>query len=302
MVNPVCVWDAKAILGEGACWHAKESAFYWVDIKRSSLHRISNTGRQESWVFPGKLSSVVPHLEGGLLATFEDGVRHIDLNTQSVAVIQKLEVDLTNNRFNDGYTDMLGQFWFGSMDEEEAQCSGRFYRLDSGGQVHSLDHFGSMRVTNGPTFSLDGKWIYFTDTLEAKVFRAELDDCGVPGEVEIYIEFSDFEGFPDGMCVDTKGGLWICHFGGFKITRFDESRYQSDEIRFPVPNITKCAFGGDTMQTLYVTTASVGLDEKSKKKYPLSGGVFTVDLPYTGVPATPASFANSHLKLRESDN
>ncbi|NND68723.1 MAG: SMP-30/gluconolactonase/LRE family protein [Halioglobus sp.] len=278
-----CIWDAGADLGEGVFWHARERAVYWVDIIRSELHRICANGRRDSWHHPGRPSAVMPCADGGLIATFENGIRHIDCATGVATPLLPLEEDVPHNRFNDGHSDLYGNFWFGSMDDRQAQKSGRFYCLNNKGQIAPLPAFGKFCITNGPAFSTDGKWVYFTDTLEKKIFRAALDARGTPGDPALYIDFSNQPGHPDGMCADTEGGLWVCQFGGHQVTRFDSDGSVASIVEIPAPNITKCAFGGDNLDTLYITTAATGLDEDTRAAYPLSGGLFSVTTSYRGM-------------------
>jgi len=284
MADLTCVWDVKAELGEGVFWHGEEQAVYWVDIIRSYLHRLSSDGSKRSWYFPGHISAVAPCESGGVLATFENGLSHIDLETETVTPLLTLEMELPDNRFNDGSSDTRGQFWFGSMDDKQRDLSGSFYRMDRSGAVECLNTFGKVCITNGPAFSTDGAWVFTTDTLGQKVRRACLHEEGRPGAPELHIDFKAQPGLPDGMCTDTEGGLWVCHFGGSRITRFLAGGEVDQVIEMPVPNITKCAFGGPTLQTLYITTAATALDEAQRKKYPLSGGLFAVDTPYKGAP------------------
>ncbi len=283
MSEPKCIWDARAELGEGVFWHPGERSVYWVDIIQSMLHRLASNGYKDSWHFPGRASAVMPCEGGGLLATFEDGLRHIAPDSCEVTPLLPLEAGQVNNRFNDGCTDTRGQFWFGSMDDRQQEKNGRFYRMDLQGRIHRLDDFGDICITNGPTFSTDGSWVYFTDTLEKKVFRARLNSQGEPGEPELCIDFFTLAGHPAGMCTDTDGGLWICHFGGARITRFTPHGEVERELHLPVPNITKCAFGGNKLQTLYITTAATGLSEEDRINYPRSGGLFAVEVPFSGV-------------------
>lgn len=280
-----CIWDGKAELGEGIFWHEGEHAVYWVDIIQSKLHRLTNEGNVQNWHFPGQISSVVPCNGGGLLATFENGLSHLDLDTATITPLVSLESELPGNRFNDGCSDTRGQFWFGSMDDHHRDPSGSFYCLDGNGNIEKLSHFGQMCVSNGPAFSTDGQWVYFTDSLKRCVYRAPLDENGKAGTPELHIIFSKEDGFPDGMCADTAGGLWICHFGGSRVTRFGQDGRIDQIVAMPVPNITKCAFGGPDLQTLYVITAASGLDQVQKKTFPQSGGLFAIDLPYSGLAA-----------------
>ena len=286
MNNLTCIWDAKAELGEGPVWHQEEQALYWVDITQSNLHRFrfdrEGNEYQHSWHFSGQLSSVVPAKQGGLLATFNTGVFHISLNTQKKTPIQLIEQDITNNRFNDGCCDTQGNYWFGSMDENQANATGSFYRLDNNGKLNNLEQLGQSTITNGPTFSQDGKFIYFTDTLAKTVFQGCLDQDNNITNVQPFVQFGDNDGHPDGMCLDTEGFLWVCHYGVGKVSRFNQQGNCVSTIDLPVPNVTKCCFGGKTLNTLFITTAINGMPKEQQADYPLSGGLFSIDIEQQG--------------------
>jgi D-xylonolactonase len=289
MKSLTCVWDAKADLGEGVFWHREERSVYWVDIVQSRLYRLAHDGSFSAWEFPGRLSAVMPCNTGGLIATFANGIRHIDPATAYVGKLLPLEEDRPENRFNDGHTDRYGQFWFGSMDDREIEESGCFYRMNELGVVHRVNNFGLMCITNGPAFSVDAEWIFYTDTVNRKIYRAPLELPTFPGKPTLFIDFSRFQGYPDGMCTDTEGGLWVCHFAGSRISRFDADGAFDREILLPVPNVTKCAFGGNDLRTLYITTAAKGLTAQERQTHPLSGGLFAIDVPFEGAYALPAA-------------
>jgi sugar lactone lactonase YvrE len=48
------------------------------------------------------------------------------------------------------------------------------------------------------------------------------------------------------------------------------------KITFPVSRVTSCCWGGEHLDTLYVTTARVGLSSDKLKNEPLAGGLFAV--------------------------
>ncbi|MEH6551735.1 MAG: SMP-30/gluconolactonase/LRE family protein [Pseudomonadales bacterium] len=287
MTEVQCLSDTASDLGEGVFWHEAEAAVYWVDIMQSYLYRLTASGELESWHIPGQISAVVPCSSGGLLATLENGLVHIDVNTQTTRLIRPLETDIPDNRFNDGCSDSKGQLWFGSMDKQQQHKSGQFYRMNNAGEISSIPSFGKHIITNGPAISCDGHWVFYTDTMEQSIFRASILVDGSPGESEVHINFDDQPGYPDGMCTDTDNGLWVCHFGGSRVTRFTAEGIKDFHIDLPVPNPTKCAFGGKELQTLYITSATEGLDEQQRKNYPLSGGFFAVELSQQGI-AMPA--------------
>ena len=87
-------------------------------------------------------------------------------------------------------------------------------------------------------------------------------------------------GYPDGMTVDAEGGLWCRPLGRVA----GDVRYTPDgtggalDRSSPPRNVTSCTFGGPELDTLFVTTASVGLDEaQGLEEQPLAGGLFAVE-------------------------
>ena len=58
--RPRCVWPARALLGEGPMWTARDKAVYWVDIKGQLLHRLALTDEsKKSWPMPERVGWVV---------------------------------------------------------------------------------------------------------------------------------------------------------------------------------------------------------------------------------------------------
>ncbi|WP_286272844.1 SMP-30/gluconolactonase/LRE family protein [Thalassotalea hakodatensis] len=286
MNKVACIWDAKALLGEGVVWHQEQNCLYWLDIFNSQLHcykpNVNTVEQKTTLQLSDNISSVIPCSDGGLLASFRDGISHINLENNEVTSICSLEAELPNNRFNDGCADTRGNYWLGSMDEQQTNNTGRFYRYNSQTGVEKLSQLGEICITNGPTFSQDGKWLYFTDTMEGKIFQAELFVNGDIAEPQLHIQFDEQDGYPDGMCCDTQGNLWVCHWGGSRVSCFNPQGQLISEIKLPVPHVTKCCFGGADLSTLFITTAATGLTEEELEQFPLSGGLFAVDVEQQG--------------------
>jgi sugar lactone lactonase YvrE len=171
-----------------------------------------------------------------------------------------------------------GTLYFGTMDDDEKEPTGAFWRY-SGGQ---LDRFhGDFVVSNGPVVSHDGRTIYTTDTKGGVIYAHDLKD-GVPGEPRRFIRFEEGWGHPDGMAVDAEGHLWVCHWGGSRVSRFSPEGAIERIVPVPTAQVTKCAFGGPDMTTLYITTAAIGRDPHID---PMAGQVFVVETGIRGLPA-----------------
>ena len=63
---------------------------------------------------------------------------------------------------------------------------------------------------------------------------------------------------PDGNTIDEDGMVWIAHFGGACVSRWNPHTGQMiKKIEFPAYNVTSIAFGGENLDELYITTASI---------------------------------------------
>jgi D-xylonolactonase len=280
-MTPACLWPVGATLGEGVLYDASRDQVWFVDIKGRRLHRCDADGANpRSWDAPGQVSFVVPASDGGLVVSLEDGLyRFIESSGEFVA-LAKVEADQPGNRFNDGHVDAQGMLWFGSMHDDEVEPSGVLYRYD-GHAVRRMDD--GYIITNGPALSPDGRTLYHTDTLDKRIYAFDLSPDGVLSNKRTFVEITD-GGYPDGMAVDAAGNLWVCTFGGWRIDRFDATGAKVGEVRFPCSNITKLAFGGPDLRTVYVTTARKGLSPEELAAQPLAGGLFTFRADGAGLP------------------
>lgn len=267
-----CLWDVKATLGEGALWDPVRGQVWFVDIKGRRIHRCAPDGSgRQSWDAPSQVGFVVRAASGDMVCGLEDGLHRFDAASGAFAPLLPVEADLPGNRFNDGHVDAGGHLWFGSMDDAEQDASGVLYRFD-GARVASMD--AGYIITNGPATSPDGRTLYHTDTLAKRIYAFGLSPAGALQDKRTFVEL-EAPGHPDGMAVDAEGHLWVATFGGWRIDRYDPMGRKVGEVRFPCANITKLAFGGDDLRTVFVTTARKGLSEALLGEQPLAGGLFT---------------------------
>jgi sugar lactone lactonase YvrE len=57
----------------------------------------------------------------------------------------------------------------------------------------------------------------------------------------------------------------------------------TDKIELPVPQVTSCAFAGENLDYLVITTARDNLKGEELKKYPYSGNIFLAKVGVKGV-------------------
>ncbi|WP_332677563.1 SMP-30/gluconolactonase/LRE family protein [Brevundimonas sp.] len=276
---PELVWDVKAELGEGPVWVARDRALWFVDIKGRRLHRYGHDdGSQASWEAPDQIGFALPAEDGTLICGVRGGLHRFDAATGVFSLIRPVETDRPGNRLNDGFVAPDGSLWFGSMDDAEESRSGALYRWTGGEPERMDDGYG---VTNGPALSPDGRTMYHHDTLEKTIHAYDHADGRIAAR-RLFALTGD--GYPDGPCVDADGVLHVGLFGGWGVDRFDPEGRPLGKIELPVPAVTKVAFAGDDLKTMYFTTAWMGMDAAQRAKAPAAGGLFRMSVDRPGLP------------------
>jgi sugar lactone lactonase YvrE len=279
-----CVADVQAILGEGPVWVVQERALYWVDINGRKIFRLRN-GEAQSWETPIKVGSLAPRRQGGFVAGTDQGLAFVDLEEERFDVFANPEEDLPDNRFNDGKVDRSGRFWAGTMDSHERKALGSLYRLDPGLELAVID--SGYHVTNGPAFSPDGRTMYENDSARQVTYAFDLDAAGNAAGRRVFRQHGKGEGYPDGMTVDADGCLWIAFWDGWCVRRYAPDGELLQTVEVPVQRPTACAFGGENLRTLFVTSARRGIEGTDLDNQPLAGGLFAADVGVQGIAELP---------------
>jgi D-xylonolactonase len=280
-----CIADVHAVLGEGPVWVARERALYWVDIKGRRIFRVDEAGDLNEWPTPVRVGSLMPRSSGAFIGGTDKGIALIDPEADRFEIIENPELHLPHNRFNDGKVDRQGRFWAGTMDDLETDSTGSLYRIDPDLSCTVIDT--DYRITNGPAFSPDGRTMYHSDTARQVTYAFEVEADGSACNRRVFLQFGPGDGHPDGMTVDFEGCLWIAFWGGWCVRRFSPAGEWLETIRLPVSQPSSCVFGGPDLDRLYITSASVGLDEESSRMQPNAGGLFMFNPGVRGLAEVP---------------
>lgn len=281
--EPVCLWAVGATLGEGVLWHAESASVYFVDIKQQCIYRCAADGSERhEWSAPRQVGFIVPTAAGGFVCGMQGGLEYFDERSGSFTPLYAVEPTQPANRINDGFVDGQGRLWFGTMDDDEASPTGSLYRLGSDNRLVASDN--GYVITNGPAASPDGHTLYHTDTLGKKTYAFDLEPDGRLHSKRVFASFEGGEGHPDGMAVDAEGCVWIAQFGGWRIDRYSPQGELLSSVPFPCSNVTKLAFGGPDLRTVFVTTARKGLSPEQLLRQPAAGALFSFRSDVPGLP------------------
>ena len=279
---PSCVLASNCLLGEGPIWRESDAAVWFVDIKGRRIHRYETAaGVGRSWRAPAEPGFIVPSEDGGWIVGLKTGLHRFEPEDGQFEFLATVEDPSLGNRLNDACVDASGRLWFGSMDDGEAALTGALYRLDASGPCRVDDGYC---ITNGPAVSPDGRTLYHTDTLRKVLYAFDLDVDGVVANRRVFATVEAGAGYPDGPTVDADGCVWTGLFEGWGARRYSPDGELMEFVRFPCANVTKLAFGGADLRTVYATTAAVGLTPEARRAQPDAGGLFSFRVECPGQP------------------
>lgn len=280
---PECLWPLGAELGEGVVWAPRDRAVWFVDIKGRSIHRLSvATGERRSWSAPEQVGFVLPTAGGGWVAGLQSGLHRFDPETGAFDLFAAPEPHPPGNRLNDGFVDPEGRLWFGTMHDSETARTGALHRLGPDGRCPVQDD--GYGITNGPALSPDGRTLYHTDTVDRVIYAFDLDEGGALSGKRVFARIGREGARPDGPAVDAEGCVWTALFGGWGLERYAPTGELLEHVPLPCANATKAAFGGEDLQTVYVTTARLHLSAEERDEQPLAGALFSFRVDAPGLP------------------
>lgn len=280
------VIDTKSQLGEGPHWDSGSNQLLFVDIIGQMVHVYdSRTGECDVHRFEQIPSSVIPMLDGRWVLTMQDGIYSYEPVERALEVLAKVEADMPGNRFNDAKCDPKGRLWAGTLDMSFQAYTGSLYRVEADGSVQRM--LSDVGCSNGLAWDEGKSSMYYIDTMKDEVygFRYESSTGEISGQRKL-LQWPEGAGSPDGMTIDAEGMLWIAHWGGGRVSRWNPDNGELlGEIRVDAPNVTSCVFGGESLDELYITTARTGLSPSQLEAYPHAGGVFVAKPGVQGTPS-----------------
>ncbi|TAM70760.1 MAG: SMP-30/gluconolactonase/LRE family protein [Microbacteriaceae bacterium] len=265
-VSVVIPWRAQC--GESPYWDSSRRSIMWVDIvgRQVLTSAIDDTTRAID--YPEMVGAVAPCAEGGLVLAVESGFAILDV---AGTVTDRIDVLRPPNRMNDAKVDPAGRYWAGSCAMDFQVGRGGLWRLDRNLDARLV--LDGLTQPNGIGWSPDGTAMYLVETQARELLRFDFD----PEESEIVggprVIAHGFGGYPDGLAVDADGNIWLAEFAGRAVHQFDPSGTILRSVEIPTAQPTSCAFVGEDLDRLWVTSAAAGL---SIEDDPHAGSVFEI--------------------------
>ncbi|WP_430390492.1 SMP-30/gluconolactonase/LRE family protein [Dyella sp. 20L07] len=276
---------AEHILGEGILWCERTESLYWTDIQRATLFRLHpSNGVLAQWPMPERLASfALCEADGWLLLALASRLAFFRLADGFLQTLHDVEAGLPT-RCNDGACDRQGRFVFGTMHEPAhgpRQTRGSFWRLNADLSLETLA-LPQVAISNSIAFSPDGGTMYYCDSLSRRIHCCTYGNrLGTP---RLFTDLGDVTGEPDGSCVDAQGSLWNAQWGMGRVVCYAADGSEKHILPVPARQPTRPAFGGPTLDTLYVISARDGLSEAALADDPKAGSLFEIQTDVRGLP------------------
>lgn len=277
-MQPEVAVHANDAHGEGVFWSPEHHRLYWTDILGERVWTYEPDRRDaRAFATPGKVCCFATRKGRAwheVVAAFADGFAFLDLLTGSRTDIAKVDAGLKGVRLNDGRTDRQGRFLAGGMNEDSSAPIASMWRLDPDLTVTRL--FGDVACANGACFSPDGRTFWYADSGKGDIEAFDYDtETGVPSRRRSVAKTAA-PGVPDGSCVDAEGFVWNAVWEGYRVVRYAPDGRIDRVVRVPVRKPTCCAFGGDDLGTLFITSSRLGESAESLAAEPLAGCLFAI--------------------------
>jgi sugar lactone lactonase YvrE len=272
----------QAELGEGPVWDERSQELYFVDITGHRVHAFSpGSAAHRSFPTSGPVGAVVLRDDGGLVLAAEDGFFFANSDGTAQERFGEFRIDIGTVRFNDGKVSPGGRFVVGTMDHHGSRPVGSLYILKSDAAVSVL--LDGVTVSNGLAWDSYGTTMYYIDTPTRCIDAFNFDpETGGLSNRRVVAEITDGDGKPDGMAIDAEGYLWVACWGGSRVDRIDPADGRRlASVHVPTSHASSVAFGGPSLEDLYITTARQGRSAAQLAAEPHAGDLFVAR---SGVP------------------
>lgn len=208
-------------------------------------------------------------------------------------------------RPNDAKVDAHGRLFYGTMDTAEKLPKGHLFRIAT--TTSSSDHpctshafhgsllsaEGTFTISNGIDWSPTYDVMYTIDSPTQQVYASQYNpETGLPlaGTKKVLLRTPE-DSYPDGMCVDEEGFLWVALWNGGRVLRV-HPRNGTVVAEVVVPGckrVTSVCFGGPRLAQLFITTAIGNLKDAKpdagEEKH--AGRVYVAHVGACGQPMNP---------------
>lgn len=238
---------------EAPRWH--KGRLWFSDFFRQQVIAVNAQGEMEvqfeladspsglGWRPDGSLL-VVSMRDQRLLAWRGDALETVaDLSGHAGGPCNDMVVDAKGRAY-------VGNFGFDLYAREEARSTD-LLRVDLDGSVHRVAN--DLWFPNGMVITPDGQTLIVAETFRNRLTAFRIEPDGALNERRVFAELPGM--YPDGICLDAEGAVWLADARGQAVLRVVEGQGEVDRLSTGSHQSYACALGGGDGHTLFVCTA-----------------------------------------------
>ena len=280
MKNPEVLLEGLTF-PEGPRW--RERKLWFSDFYTHRVLTVDLDGRAETIVeVPQRPSGLGWTRSGELLVVSMLDRRLLRFDGKRLHLVADLS-SLATGPCNDMVVDAAGRAYVGNFGYDrhagEAERTTCIARIDPDGRV--VRAADDLVFPNGMVLSPDGKTLIVAETF---AHRLTAFDVAADGTLAKRRVFADTPGcFPDGICLDAEGAVWVANARGDRVQRFLQGGRVAQSVATPGRNSYACMLGGPARRTLFILTNTGSGPAMAQKR---DGRIETieVDVPGAGLP------------------
>ena len=275
------ILDSKTLLGESGFYLDRTNEIVFLDLIKPSIIFYSIDTKiltKLNLKLKKPLGNVYPLNDNNFIISSYEGMHIYNRKKNTLKYfndIRKIN-ELDNISYNDG-TISKNKLWIGLSHIKESKNLGYFGYLQNKNFV-TIDK--GFKVSNGPAIDEKKGYLYFSDSSKSCIYQYNLKNL----KKKTLIKFKRNQGFPDGITLDNKNGLWVAHWAGGQVSRINLNSKKIDfSIKIPALNVTSVTFVGKKLNHLFITSAKIETSKNHLKNYKYSGSSFIIKTEYTGL-------------------
>jgi sugar lactone lactonase YvrE len=267
---------------EGPRWH--DGRFWFSDFYTHRVIALSEEGWAETMAHvPQQPSGLGWRPDGTMLVVSMLDRRLMRCDQGVLSVVADLS-EVAGGPCNDMVLDAAGRAYVGNFGFDrhkgESERAAVLARVDPDGSVHVVAD--GLMFPNGAVITPDGKRLIIGETLAHRLTSFDIGADGGLSNRKVFAQFEDV--WPDGICLDAEGAIWVADPRGHRVVRAREGVGVVETIRMAEGrHAFACMLGGADRKTLYVCTSTASGPAMAEKR---DGAIETVrvDVPAAGLP------------------
>jgi sugar lactone lactonase YvrE len=267
--------------GEGPRW--RDGKLWFSDFYVHQVRTVDESGKAETIVeVPGRPSGLGWRPDGTLLIVSMLERRLMQFADGKLSIAAELR-SLAPAPCNDMVVDGQGRAYVGNFGYDrhagETQRTTCLIRVDLDGSIHKAAE--ELLFPNGTVITPDGRIMVVGETFAHRLTAFDVAADGTLSNRRLWAEIDGC--YPDGICLDAEGAIWVSDPFGRRIMRVEEGGKVTHSLDLAPRCAYACMLGGADRRTLFAVTNSGSGPSIADKR---DGRIETmrVDVPGVGWP------------------